>query len=106
MLTRVLPSSPSARPTDFDFLKVIGKGNYGKVSDMVKVGGLDLPFSGLLHPLPVTHMCKEGAYNLQIRGCRTRAGGHQRSGHLRGLVLLLPLRSYWPSASPTGCSTQ
>ncbi|XP_027627276.1 serine/threonine-protein kinase Sgk2-like [Tupaia chinensis] len=24
-------ANPNARPTDFDFLKVIGKGNYGKV---------------------------------------------------------------------------
>ncbi|OWK02999.1 SGK2 [Cervus elaphus hippelaphus] len=31
MLTCVPSSCPSARPTDFDFLKVIGKGNYGKV---------------------------------------------------------------------------
>lgn len=45
MLTCVLPSSPSARPTDFDFLKVIGKGNYGKVSIIGKVGGLGLSLS-------------------------------------------------------------
>lgn len=78
MLTRVLPSSPSARPTDFDFLKVIGKGNYGKVSNMVKVGSLCLPFSSLLHPVPITCMCKEGAHNLQ--GCRAGTGA------IRGVV--------------------
>lgn len=80
MLTCVLPSSPSARPTDFDFLQVIGKGNYGKVSNRVKVESLGLPFSSLLHPVPATCMCKEGAHNLQTQGWGAGVGA------IRGVV--------------------
>lgn len=53
MLIHVL-SSPSACPTDFDFLKVIGKGNYGKVSGQERVG---LPFSRHLCPPPIPLAC-------------------------------------------------
>lgn len=94
MLTRVLPSSPSARPTDFDFLKVIGKGNYGKVSNMVKVESLGLPFSSLLHPVPIACMCKEGAHNLQIQGCRAGAGA------IRGVVTCGTLHFCFRSGPP------
>lgn len=95
MLTRVPSSCPSARPTDFDFLKVIGKGNYGKVSDLRAQEAWVSPLSGPFHPLLSLACakwelttCRIMGTRLELEVCTTiKKPKAQRSSHLRVLHL-------------------